>query len=184
MARKPPPAPPIPRHLTLNVLHSKAQQSRACELWRHATQAVLGEGARKSEVMLVGEQPGDKEDLAGKPLVGPAGALLDKALAVGGILRADVYITNAVKHFNWEPRGKIRLHKKAKGSQIAPCRPWLEAEIRLIKPKLIVLMGETARVNFSVRVPGDPGPRRTDQKSICAPGYGDRASVLDPARTR
>jgi len=134
--------------------------------------------------MLVGEQPGDKEDLAGKPLVGPAGALLDKALAVGGILRADVYITNAVKHFNWEPRGKIRLHKKAKGSQIAPCRPWLEAEIRLIKPKLIVLMGETARVNFSVRVPGDPGPRRTDQKSICAPGYGDRASVLDPARTR
>jgi DNA polymerase len=94
--------------------------------------------------MLVGEQPGDKEDRAGKPFVGPAGALLDKALAEAGIARADVYVTNAVKHFNWEPRGKIRIHKKPSASQIAACRPWLEAEIRLIKPKLIVLMGATA----------------------------------------
>jgi len=94
--------------------------------------------------MLVGEQPGDKEDRAGKPFIGPAGVLLDKALAEAGIARADVYITNAVKHFNWEPRGKIRIHKKPSASQIAACRPWLEAEIRLIKPKLIVLMGATA----------------------------------------
>ena len=144
MARKSPPAPPIPPHLTLNVLHQSAQQCRACELWRHATQAVLGEGAQKAEVMLVGEQPGDKEDRAGKPFVGPAGAVLGKALAEAGIACADVYITNAVKHFSWEPRGKIRIHKKPRASQIAACRPWLEAEIRLINPKLIVLMGATA----------------------------------------
>ena len=94
--------------------------------------------------MLVGEQPGEKEDRAGKPFVGPAGVLLDKALAEAGIARADAYITNAVKHFNWEPRGKLRIHKKPGASQIAACRPWLEAEIRLIQPKLIVLMGATA----------------------------------------
>jgi len=126
------------------MLHHSAQLCRACELWRHATQAVLGEGARKAEVMLVGEQPGEKEDRAGKPFVGPAGVLLDKALAEAGIARADAYITNAVKHFNWEPRGKLRIHKKPGASQIAACRPWLEAEIRLIQPKLIVLMGATA----------------------------------------
>ena len=94
--------------------------------------------------MLVGEVPGDKEDLAGKPFVGPAGTLLDKALAEAGINRKDVYITNAVKHFRWEPRGKIRIHRKPSASQIAACRPWLEAEIRLINPKLIVLLGATA----------------------------------------
>lgn len=94
--------------------------------------------------MLVGEQPGDKEDRAGKPFVGPAGVLLDKALVEAGIARADVYITNAVKHFSWEPRGKLRIHKKPGASQIAACRPWLEAEISLIQPKLIVLMGATA----------------------------------------
>ena len=94
--------------------------------------------------MLIGEVPGDKEDLAGKPFVGPAGKLLDTALAEAGINHAEVYITNAVKHFRWEPRGKIRIHKKPSASQIAACRPWLEAEIRLINPKLMVLLGATA----------------------------------------
>jgi len=138
------PVPPIPPHPSLKSLRESAQGCRACDLWRDATQAVLGEGAAKAEVMLVGEVPGDKEDLAGKPFVGPAGTLLDKALAEAGINRKDVYITNAVKHFRWEPRGKIRIHKKPSASQIAACRPWLEAEIRLINPKLIVLLGATA----------------------------------------
>jgi len=144
VAKKDFPAPPIPPHPTLKLLHDAAQGCRACDLWRDATQAVLGEGRAKTEVMLVGEVPGDKEDLAGKPFVGPAGKLLDTALVEAGIDRKGVYITNAVKHFRWEPRGKIRIHKKPSASQIAACRPWLEAEIRLINPKLIVLMGATA----------------------------------------
>jgi uracil-DNA glycosylase len=105
---------------------------------------VFGEGAREAAVMMVGEQPGDKEDLAGKPFVGPAGKLLDKALLEAGIDRAKVYITNAVKHFKWEPRGKVRIHKKPNGKEIAACRPWLDAEIVAIRPKVIVLMGATA----------------------------------------
>ena len=144
MAKTHPPAPPIPPHPSLTSLHDAAQGCRACDLWRNATQAVLGEGAPKAEVMLIGEVPGDKEDLAGKPFVGPAGKLLDKALIEAGIERDDVYITNAVKHFKWEPRGKIRIHKKPSAGEIAACRPWLEAEIRLINPKLIVLLGATA----------------------------------------
>jgi len=134
----------IPHRASLRALADAAKNCRACDLWKHATRTVFGEGAAKAAVMMVGEQPGDKEDLAGKPFVGPAGMLLDKALAEAGIDRATVYITNAVKHFKWEPRGKVRIHKKPNGKEIAACRPWLDAEIVAIRPKLVVLMGATA----------------------------------------
>ncbi len=122
----------------------EARACQACHLWEAATQTVFGEGPVPAPAMLIGEQPGDKEDLAGKPFVGPAGKLLDKALVDAGIDRATVYITNAVKHFKWEPRGKVRIHKKPNGKEIAACRPWLDAEIVAIRPKVIVLMGATA----------------------------------------
>jgi uracil-DNA glycosylase len=134
----------IPPHPSLKALATAARDCRACDLYNNATQTVFGEGTANAEVMMVGEQPGDKEDLAGKPFVGPAGKLLDKALEEAGIDRKLVYITNAVKHFKWEPRGKIRIHKKPNGKEIAACRPWLDAEIIAIRPKVIVVMGATA----------------------------------------
>ena len=134
----------IPSGASLPGLAEAARDCRACDLWKNATQTVFGEGAAHASVMMVGEQPGDKEDLTGKPFVGPAGKLLDKALAEAGIDRAEVYITNAVKHFKWEPRGKVRIHKKPNGKEIAACRPWLDAEILAIRPRVIVLMGATA----------------------------------------
>src|SRR5947209_1653880 len=137
-------APLIPPRPTLAVLRETAAGCRACDLWKLGTQTVFGEGARHARVMFVGEQPGDKEDLAGKPFVGPAGAVLDKALAAAGISRDDIYVTNMVKHFKWEPRGKRRIHKKPNALEIAACRPWLEAEIELTKPEVVVLMGATA----------------------------------------
>src|SRR5207253_7689907 len=111
---------------------------------KRATQTVFGEGPKDARLMLLGEQPGDQEDVAGKPFVGPAGRLLDRALEEAGIKRDDVYVTNAVKHFKWEPRGKRRIHQKPNSREIAACRPWLEAELRLVKPKLVVLLGATA----------------------------------------
>src|SRR5437588_10602666 len=137
-------APLIPPSPTLKTLHEAAVQCRACDLWKLGTQTVFGEGSRHSRVMMVGEQPGDKEDLAGKPFVGPAGAVLDKALAAAGIDRSEVYVTNVVKHFKWEPRGKRRIHKKPNALQIAACRPWLDAEIAVTKPRVVVLLGATA----------------------------------------
>jgi uracil-DNA glycosylase len=134
----------IPLRASLKSLAEAAQNCRACDLYKNATQAVFGEGAAHAEVMLVGEQPGDKEDLAGKPFVGPAGKLLDNAFEQAGIDRERVYITNAVKHFKWEPRGKVRIHKKPNGKEIAACRPWLDAEIVAVRPKVIVAMGATA----------------------------------------
>ena len=134
----------IPARPSIKALTKAAAGYRACDLWKNATQTVFGEGAAKAELMLVGEVPGDKEDKAGHPFVGPAGKLLDKALAEAGIDRDAVYITNAVKHFKWEPRGKIRIHKKPNGKEIAACRPWLEAETRVLRPRVIVLMGATA----------------------------------------
>jgi uracil-DNA glycosylase family protein len=134
----------IPPHASLKSLAEAAKECRACDLWKNATQTVFGEGAAQASVMLVGEQPGDKEDLAGRPFIGPAGKLLDKALEEAGIDRAQVYITGAVKHFKWEPRGKVRIHKKPNGKEIAACRPWLDAQILAIRPKVIVLMGATA----------------------------------------
>jgi DNA polymerase len=134
----------LPPHPTLPALRKAAQDCRACDLWQRGTQTVFGEGARDAKVIFVGEQPGDKEDLEGKPFVGPAGALLDKALVEAGIDRAKVYVTNAVKHFKWEPRGKRRIHKKPNAAEIAACRPWLEAEIAVLKPKVVVCLGATA----------------------------------------
>jgi len=136
--------PFIPEGGSLQQLHRAAQKCQGCELYRSATQAVLGEGPAPARVMMVGEQPGDREDLAGRPFVGPAGALLDRALADAGIERSDVYVTNAVKHFKFEERGKRRIHKKPSSGEIAACRPWLEAELAIVQPELIVCLGATA----------------------------------------
>jgi DNA polymerase len=129
---------------TLDSLREQASHCRACPLWKDATQTVFGEGPPHAKVMLVGEQPGDKEDLAGHPFVGPAGQMLDRALEEAGIDRARVYITNAVKHFKFFPRGKFRLHQKPTTPEIKACRPWYERELAAIKPELVVAMGATA----------------------------------------
>jgi uracil-DNA glycosylase family protein len=129
---------------SLKTLREEAANCRACHLWKHATQTVFGEGPQAGQIMLVGEQPGDKEDLAGKPFVGPAGQMLDRALEQAGIDRNKVYVTNAVKHFKFVPRGKIRLHQKPTTSEIKACRPWYERERAAIKPGLVVAMGATA----------------------------------------
>jgi uracil-DNA glycosylase len=129
---------------SLTGLRDAAQACRDCPLWEHATQTVFGEGSPRAEVMLVGEQPGDQEDLQGHPFVGPAGQLLDRALAEAGVDRKLVYVTNAVKHFKWEPRGKRRLHKTPAQREIEACHQWLEGEIRVIRPRVIVCLGATA----------------------------------------
>lgn len=134
----------IPATPTLEALAKLAQNCKACDLWKRATQAVFGEGQPDAKVMFVGEVPGDREDREGKPFVGPAGNLLDKALAEAGIDRREAYLTNAVKHFNWEERGKRRIHKKPRASEIDACRPWLEAEISRLRPEVIVCLGATA----------------------------------------
>jgi DNA polymerase len=134
----------IPDRPTLPKVRDAAKDCRACDLWRLGTQTVFGEGSRKADLMLVGEQPGNEEDLAGHPFVGPAGKLLDRALADAGIDRAGVYVTNVVKHFKWEPRGKRRIHKKPNAAEIGACRPWLDTEIALVKPRAIVCLGATA----------------------------------------
>jgi len=135
---------PVPETSSLATLERAARACRACHLYRRATQTVFGEGPKGAKLMLLGEQPGDQEDLAGKPFIGPAGKLLDRALADAGIKRDQVYVTNTVKHFKWEPRGKRRIHQKPNSREIAACRPWLEAELRLVKPKLLVCLGATA----------------------------------------
>jgi len=137
-------APLIPSHATISKLQKAARDCHACPLWKTGTQTVFGEGARGASVVFVGEQPGNDEDLAGKPFVGPAGRLLDKALVEAGIDRREVYVTNAVKHFKWEPKGKRRIHKKPSGREIAACRPWLDAELAVLKPKVLVCLGATA----------------------------------------
>ena len=137
-------APFVPKTTSVRSLSAAAHQCRGCELYKTATQVVFGAGPAKARVMFVGEQPGDQEDRQGEPFVGPAGALLDKALEEAGIPRADVYLTNAVKHFKWEPRGKRRIHKKPRASEIKACRPWLEAELRAVKPQILVCLGATA----------------------------------------
>jgi uracil-DNA glycosylase family protein len=134
----------IPGRPSLSNVRTAAKECRACDLWKLGTQTVFGEGARTAELMLVGEQPGDAEDLAGHPFVGPAGKLLDRALQAAGIDRAAVYVTNVVKHFKWEPRGKRRIHKKPNAGEIAACRPWLDTEIELVAPRALVCLGATA----------------------------------------
>src|SRR6058998_3859023 len=134
----------IPDRPSLTSVRSAAKGCQACELWKRGTQTVFGEGGGRAALMLVGEQPGDAEDLAGHPFVGPAGKLLDRALEAAGIGRASVYVTNVVKHFKWEPRGKRRIHKKPNAAEIGACRPWLDTEIELVKPRAIVCLGATA----------------------------------------
>ncbi|TML77017.1 MAG: UdgX family uracil-DNA binding protein [Actinobacteria bacterium] len=136
--------PYLPKRKTLNTLKRAVQDCKGCSLWQHATQAVLGEGTTKSQLMLVGEQPGDQEDTQGRPFVGPAGRLLDKALEEAGIDRQAVYVTNAVKHFKFTPQGKRRIHKKPNAEEVRACQPWLEAEIAVVKPKIVAAMGATA----------------------------------------
>lgn len=134
----------IPLLPTIPALQKAAKDCQACDLWKRGTQTVFGEGEAGAKVIFVGEQPGDREDLEGKPFVGPAGGLLDKALVEAGIDRKKVYVTNAVKHFKWEPRGKRRIHKKPNAAEIAACRPWLDAEIAALRPKVVVCLGATA----------------------------------------
>ncbi|HEX3626622.1 MAG TPA: UdgX family uracil-DNA binding protein [Verrucomicrobiae bacterium] len=134
----------VPARPTIEKLQNAAKDCRACPLWKTGTQTVFGDGSRAAMVVFVGEQPGNDEDLAGKPFVGPAGKLLDKAMVEAGIRRDEVYVTNAVKHFKWEPRGKRRIHKKPGAREIAACRPWLDAELEVLKPKVLVCLGATA----------------------------------------
>jgi uracil-DNA glycosylase family protein len=134
----------IPEQPTIPALQAAAAGCHACDLYKTATQTVFGEGAERATVMFVGEQPGDREDIEGKPFVGPAGGILDEALRAAGIDRGEAYITNAVKHFKWKPQGKRRLHQKPNAAEISACRPWLDAEMALVKPQILVCLGATA----------------------------------------
>jgi uracil-DNA glycosylase len=137
-------APLVPDRPTLEKLRKSAAGCKACPLWETGTQTVFGEGSADAEVVFVGEQPGDEEDKTGRPFVGPAGRLLDQALDEAGIDRRLAYVTNVVKHFKWQPRGKRRIHQKPNAAEIAACRPWLEAELAVLKPKVLVCLGATA----------------------------------------
>jgi uracil-DNA glycosylase len=137
-------APLVPERPTLPSLRRAAAGCRACPLWERGTQTVFGEGPPDAEVVLVGEQPGNEEDLTGRPFVGPAGRLLDRALAEAGLDRRHVYVTNAVKHFKWEPRGKRRIHQKPNAGEIRACHPWLEAELHVLRARAVVCLGSTA----------------------------------------
>jgi len=151
MSKNPPQVPqPLAKPVALippgplRVLRAAAADCTACPLWRHATQTVFGEGAAKARVVLIGEQPGAREDETGHPFVGPSGQLLDEALEAAGLQRSELYVTNAVKHFKWEPRGKVRLHKRANAAEQAACRPWLAAERAVVAPRVVVCLGATA----------------------------------------
>ena len=150
----------LPERLNLTSLREAAAGCRGCPLWRDATRTVFGEGASRSELMLVGEQPGDREDREGHPFVGPAGRLLDEALEEAGIDRSRAYVTNTVKHFKWRAAGKRRIHAKPAWSEIAACRPWLDAELAVVKPDVLVCLGATAAqalLGRSFRVTRDRG---------------------------
>jgi uracil-DNA glycosylase len=159
-------APLIPERLSLRSLRAAAARCTACPLYEEATQTVFGEGLKRSRAMLVGEQPGDREDVEGKPFVGPAGRVLDEALANAGIDRAEIYVTNAVKHFKWEARGKRRIHQRPSAMEMNACRPWLDAEIAVVKPELLVALGAVAAralYGSKVKVTKDHGkPLETD----------------------
>jgi len=136
---------PVPAHPhSIDELRSAAAACRACDLWERATQTVFGEGGEASWLMLVGEQPGDREDVTGAPFVGPAGEVLDRALHEAGIDRRQAYVTNVVKHFKWEPRGKRRIHQRPNAEEIRACRPWFEAEVERVKPHVVLCLGATA----------------------------------------
>jgi uracil-DNA glycosylase family protein len=165
VARFPTADPFLPASRDLKSLAGAVNGCRGCDLWEHATQAVFGAGKTSADVMLVGEQPGDQEDQQGAPFVGPAGKLLDEALAAAGIDRSRAYVTNAVKHFKWRERGKRRIHDKPSWSQITACRPWLLSELQAVQPSALVLMGATAAQSLlgkEVRVTRDRGRYEQD----------------------
>lgn len=168
----------VPPHPTLPLLQKAAQECRGCDLYAHATQAVLGEGPKKARLVLIGEQPGDQEDQQGRPFVGPAGRVIDRALEELGIARSEVYITNAVKHFKFEERGKRRIHKKPGAGEIRACRPWLDAELSLVRPYVIGCLGATA----SQAIFGNQF-RLTQQRGtpILAPEYGVAVATVHPS---
>jgi uracil-DNA glycosylase family protein len=154
------PAAPVPERPSRRKLHEAVEHCRACDLWEAATQGVIGEGAQGASVMLIGEQPGDREDREGHPFVGPAGRVLDRGLEQAGISRDDVYITNTVKHFRYKQRGKRRIHQKPDRWQVSACLPWLRAELQMVNPDVVVLLGATAAqalVGSTVRVGRDRG---------------------------
>ncbi len=154
------PPPPIPAHRDPESLRGAAQECRACDLWEPATQAVLGEGAGNARLMLVGEQPGDREDIQGRPFVGPAGAVLDRGLEAAGIERGETYVTNVVKHFRYRQQGKRRIHRSPERWQVTACLPWLRAELELVAPQAVVLLGATAAqalLGTQIRIGRDRG---------------------------
>jgi uracil-DNA glycosylase len=160
MARTPTAAELIPDRPTIPRMREAAAGCRACPLWKSGTQTVFGDGMRSASLVLVGEQPGDREDIAGKPFVGPAGRILDEALETAGISRSSAYVTNVVKHFKWRPSGKRRLHQTPRANEIEACKPWLEAEIAVVKPKALVCLGATAAkalLGSQVRITRDRG---------------------------
>jgi len=152
----------VPAGAQPDRLAEAAQSCRGCELWRGATQTVFGEGSSPARVMLLGEQPGDREDLTGEPFVGPAGATLDRALAAAGIARKDIYLTNAVKHFRFEERGKRRIHKRPAVGHIVACAPWLEAELAAVDPAIIVCLGATAALGRPITIAEERGSVRRE----------------------
>lgn len=173
--RKPPPrdaTPFLPKKLSLASLREAARDCQGCDLYLTATQTVFGEGPTRARIVFVGEQPGDAEDRAGKPFVGPAGGVFDRALAAAGIDRALSYVTNSVKHFSFEPRGKARLHKKPRVGEVRACAPWLRAELAVIKPDVLVLLGATAAQSVF-----GPSFRLTQERGVVKQGPLARAIV-------
>ena len=186
-ATGPPASSLVPPEPTIDRLREAASGCQACELWQLGTQTVFGEGPVRARVLLVGEQPGDQEDRQGHPFVGPAGRVLDEALAAAGIARDDVYVTNAVKHFRWEARGKRRIHKKPSVEHVDACRPWLEAEIATVRPEVVVCLGATAAqalLGRSFRVSRQRGElvRREDGSVVTATVHP--SSILRSQDTR
>jgi uracil-DNA glycosylase family protein len=165
--------PPADKSKEIERLRSEAASCRACGLWKNATQTVFGQGASGADIMFVGEQPGDQEDRAGQPFVGPAGKMFDKALAEAGVDRSSVYVTNAVKHFKFEPRGKLRLHKKPNASEIDICRRWLLGEILTLNPSLVVALGVTAATSLI----GRPIAIGANRRRVFDAGHGVRVFV-------
>jgi uracil-DNA glycosylase family protein len=174
-------APRIPDRPGLRNLREAAAGCRACPLWKSGTQTVFGAGRRSAKVMFVGEQPGDREDREGKPFVGPAGRMLDEALAEAGIDRGDAYVTNVVKHFKWIPRGKRRIHQRPNTEEITACRPWLEAELEVVKPRVMVCLGATAAkalLGSDFRVTRDRGKLVESDLAPIATGTVHPSSIL------
>jgi uracil-DNA glycosylase len=168
----------VPESRSLRTLRQAAADCRGCPLWKDATQTVFGDGPRKATLMLVGEQPGDREDIEGEPFVGPAGRILAKALQAAEIERGEVYLTNAVKHFKWRPRGKRRLHQTPRAGEVEACKPWLDAELEAVRPRALLALGATAAkalYGSSVRVTRDRG------KAIDSPLAAVTALTIHPS---